>query len=271
MIFERHWKAFTLASAVILLFSVIIVLANVAETGFVMKRDVELTGGKRLTFIVDNIDLQEIENAFPEYDVRLYRGIENSLVINMPLSANETTAIEHARMLTIKGEPTIQSIGPVIGEVFWQQAQAAMITALALMSIFVFILFRSPVPSLIVILSAITNMTGAMAVANILGIEMSLGVIAALIIIVAYSVDTDILLASSMLKFHGETKDAMKTGLTMSMTTLAALAALYLITGSPLLQTMALMIMIGILIDIPVTWLTNAGLLRLWNERKKHA
>ena len=88
--------------------------------------------------------------------------------------------------------------------------------------------------------------------------------------IIAYSVDTDILLTSSVLKFKNNSiRDVMKTGLTMSFTTFSALLALFLITGSALLQTMALVIMIGIVIDLPVTWLTNAGLLKMWTDRQE--
>ena len=271
MIFDRYWKPMSLASLLILVVSLMIRAGNVASTGFPMERDVELTGGKRVSFITDNIDIGKVEDAFPGYEVRLYRGTENSLVITMPYEADENAVIDAVKAnFQVIGEPTVQSIGPAIGEVFWQQAQTVMIMSFILMTMMVFLLFRSFVPSAIVLLSAITDMTGTMAILSLLGVPLSLPVFAAMIMIVAYSVDTDILLTSSMLKMAGGSAwDAMKTGLTMTSTTFTALLALYFISGSALLQTMALVLMIGILVDIPVTWFTNAGLLRLWLERKK--
>lgn len=260
----------TLASLFILVISLVILAGNVASTGFPMERDIELTGGKRVSFITDAIDLSKVEELFPDYEVRLYKGTDNSLVITMPYEADENSVIEAIKNnFPIRGEPTSQTIGPAIGEVFWQQAQTTMIMSFIFMSIVVFLLFRSFVPSLIVLISAITDMTGTMAILSLLGIPLSLPVLAAMIMIVAYSVDTDILLTSSMLKLAGGTAwEAMKTGLTMTSATFAALLALYFISGSALLQTMALVLMVGILVDIPVTWFTNAGLLRIWLERK---
>lgn len=267
--YEKFWKPLTLASLIILLFSVVIIAGNLASTGFVMDRDVELTGGKRVSFIVEDATLEKAEGLFAEYDVKLYSGTTDNLVISMPYEANETGVIEKASSeFTVIGQPTVESIGPAIGEVFWQKAQMALVFSLLLMAIMVFLLFRSAVPSLIVMFSAITDMLGTVAVASLLGVELSFGVLAALIMIVAYSVDTDVLLTSSMLKYKNkDIRDIMKTGLTMSATTFAALLALYILTGSGILQTMALVIMIGILIDVPVTWLTNAGLLRMWVEK----
>jgi len=271
MILDRYWKLLTFASLFILIVSVAVLTMNVASTGFPMDRDVELTGGKRVSFIIGEIDLGKAEALFPRYEVRLYRGTSNSLVITAPYSANESDVIASVNQnFPVAGEPTIQSIGPAIGNVFWQQAQTAMLMAFALMSVVVFLLFRSPVPSMIVMLSAVTDLAATAAVSDIIGIQLSLPVLAAMIMIVAYSVDTDILLTSSMLKLaHGTAWESMKTGLTMTSCTLAALLSLYFIAGSALLQTMALVLMIGVIVDIPVTWFTNAGLLRLWLERKK--
>src|SRR3989344_6908612 len=77
MIFDRYWKPMSLASLLILVVSLMILAGNVASTGFPMERDVELTGGKRVSFITDNIDIGKVEDAFPGYEVRLYRGTEN--------------------------------------------------------------------------------------------------------------------------------------------------------------------------------------------------
>jgi preprotein translocase subunit SecF len=269
-LYEKLQKPLTISTLLILVFAAIIIAGNIASYGFFMERDVELTGGKRVSFIIEDTDISKIEEALPEKNIKLYRGTINNLVISMPSDADETEVINTVRKeVSVIGEPTIEEIGPIIGEIFWQKAQTAFIIAFVLMSIIVFILFRSPVPSLIIILSAITDMLGTIAIASLLGVELSLGVLAALIMVIAYSIDTDVLLTSSVLKQkHKRITNTMKTGLTMTATTFSAVLALYLLTGSALLQTMALIIMIGVLMDIPVTWFTNAGLLRIWMDRK---
>ena len=142
MIFDRYWKPMSLASLLILVVSLMILAGNVASTGFPMERDVELTGGKRVSFITDNIDIGKVEDAFPGYEVRLYRGTENSLVITMPYEADENAVIDAVKAnFQVIGEPTVQSIGPAIGEVFWQQAQTVMIMSFILMTMMVFLLF----------------------------------------------------------------------------------------------------------------------------------
>ena len=89
-----------------------------------------------------------------------------------------------------------------------------------------------------------------------------------LLTLIGYSVDTDILLTTEVMKRNrddGITKgirSAMKTGLTLTLTTLVALSAIYLISGSFVLDQIAIVLIIGLAIDIPTTWLTNTGILR---------
>ena len=61
----------------------------------------------------------------------------------------------------------------------------------------------------------------------------------------------------------------MKTGLTLTMTTLIALTAMYFVSGSFIIEQIAFVLIIGLLIDMPATWFANAGILRAWLERKR--
>jgi len=107
---------------------------------------------------------------------------------------------------------------------------------------------------------------------DLIGIKLSLATLAALLMLIGYSIDTDILLTTELLKSRGReipesVRTAMKTGLTMSFTTIGALVALY-IAGTFILEQIAMVLMTGIIVDIFVTWFTNAGILRLWLLRK---
>ena len=256
---------------VILLFSSAYLVNNIITKGSFMERSTELKGGKLITFQVKEIpDLSGIN-----YDYHITRGITNNIIIEIPYENNETLVIEELNSyLHPVGEPTITIVGPILGDIFWQQAQLSIVIAFVAMAIVVFALFRSVVPSSIVLLAAATDIIITMAVIDIIGVKLSLAVLAALLMIIGYSVDTDILLTSSVWKTHEDsveksTKRAMKTGLVMSGAALIAFIMLYFLSGSFVLQQMSIVLIVGLIIDIPATWFTNAGLLRYWMERKR--
>ncbi len=88
--------------------------------------------------------------------------------------------------------------------------------------------------------------------------------------------DTDILLTTRVL-VHREgnlvarIKRAMETGLTMSITTFTAMMVLFFVSSSKVLDDVALVIMIGMLVDIINTWIQNVGILRWYVERRARA
>ena len=266
----RYWKVLMLLPVIALLLASAFLISNIITKGSFMERSTELKGGKLITFQVKEIpDLSGMK-----YDYHITRGITNNIIVEIPYEANESLVIEELNAyLKPVGDPTITTVGPVLGDIFWQQAQLSILIAFAAMAAVVFILFRSVVPSSIVILAATTDIIITMAVIDVIGVKLSLAVLAALLMIIGYSVDTDILLTSNVLKSHEEnvekaTKRAMKTGFVMSGAALIAFTMLYLLSGSFVLQQMSIVLIVGLIIDIPATWLTNAGLIRYWMERK---
>ena len=90
--------------------------------------------------------------------------------------------------------------------------------------------------------------------------------------LLGYSVDTDILLTTRALKergnFNVHYKSALKTGLTMAATSITALTAVILIAGySSVFGQLAAVIIIGLLVDIPNTWIQNAIILDWYKEK----
>lgn len=272
--FEKHWKIMMWIPLILLVLAVGVIASNIATTGSFMKRGVELTGGKSITFEVGNADVDAIKSELPDATVHITSGVTRSLIVETDIAANETEIIQVvSKHADIKGTPTFTEIGPSIGAIFFQQAQLALVLAFVFMAITVFILFRSPVPSSIVVLAAATDILVTIAVLSIVGVALTLPVLAALLMLIGYSVDTDLLLTSELLKGgHHEIsagiKRAMKTGLTMTTTALVALFAMYLVSGSLVIEQIAYVLIIGLLIDMPATWLANAGILRTWLEKR---
>jgi len=252
---------------------------NTITTGSPIKRDIELTGGKLISMTLDSTpDTNKLSQQIPGATFKTVTGLKTTLLVETDVSANTTEIVNKLKDLGISGEYDIKEIGPSLGEVFWKQAQIAFIAAFIIMAIVVFLLFRSFAPSMAVILACITDIVISMFGMTLLGIELSLPTLAALLMLIGYSVDTDIVLTTEMLKRKEESvekriKTAMKTGVTMTACAIAALVAMYFVSGSHVLQEMALVLIVGLLIDLPATWLTNTGILRWYLERqeKKHS
>ncbi len=161
---------------------------------------------------------------------------------------------------------TIKSVGPSISARFLKEAVKAVLFAFLFMGIVVFIRFRTLVPSMAVIVSAFSDIITTLAIMILLGVELSPGTFVALLLLIGYSVDTDILLTTRLLvrrtgTFEERLHGAMKTGLTMNATTLAAVTVILIASTSVLLKEIAVVILIGLLVDLINTWIQNAGIL----------
>jgi len=137
------------------------------------------------------------------------------------------------------------------------------------MSVLVFALFRTFVPSVAVVASAFSDLVIPVAAMNLLGIEMTLGTVAALLMIIGYSVDSDILLNNSVLRRTGEFYEsvsrAMRTGVTMTLTSTAAMIVMAIVAslfGIDLLRNIGIILAVGLCADLMNTYLMNVSLLR---------
>jgi len=135
--------------------------------------------------------------------------------------------------------------------------------------------FSESVPSIAVIFAALANIIFTLTIVDFFGIKLSSAGIAAFLMLIGYSVDTDILLTSRVLnKKEGEVNKriygAFKTGIMMTLTSLlAVLPAFFLVTGLPeSFRQIFLILAIGLFADIFNTWLTNAGIIKWYYERK---
>ena len=109
---------------------------------------------------------------------------------------------------------------------------------------------------------------------NLIGMKLSTGGIAALLMLIGYSVDTDIMLSTRVLKrkegsIKERIRNSIKTGLTMQLTAMAALSALLILTQAAILKQIASILIIGLALDIANTWIQNTGILRWYAERKE--
>ena len=138
------------------------------------------------------------------------------------------------------------------------------------MSFVVFVSFRVFIPCIAIILAAALDILFALAMMSILRIELSLATLGALLMLIGYSVDTDILLTSRILKASNvdeEIKSTFKTGITMTLTTMSAFIIILLLSSSEILKNLATVVIMGLIADIPNTWILNATLLRKYLKK----
>ena len=170
-----------------------------------------------------------------------------------------------------------KEVGTSLGRSFWQNAINVTIAAIILITIVIFIFFREFVPSVAIIMAAIIDILAALGGMSLFGIPLSLSTIPALLMLVGYSIDTDILLTTRLLKKRGETPairalDSMKTGLTMTSTTLVAVLVMLVLSyyaQITIIFEISAVLFFGLIGDVISTWFMNAPILLWYAERKK--
>lgn len=132
------------------------------------------------------------------------------------------------------------------------------------------------IPSFAVILSAFADIVMTVAVTDMLGINLSIAGVIAFLMLIGYSVDTDILLTSRLLKdkeghLNKRLFGAFKTGITMTLTAIASvgISLVIIYSFSEVLKQIFTIILIGLGFDIVNTWFTNASMLKWYMEVKK--
>ena len=151
----------------------------------------------------------------------------------------------------------------------------AVLFAFLFMALVVFITFRLFVPSFAIVLCAFSDIVTTLAIVDLIGLRIGTSGIAAFLMLIGYSIDTDILLTTRVLKRKEgmvieRFKGAFKTGLTLSVATIVALFFAFIFTNSIVLKQIFLIIVIGLICDIFYTWIQNGCMLYWYAMKKEH-
>jgi preprotein translocase subunit SecF len=174
--------------------------------------------------------------------------------------------------LKIKILSTILTITVYILMFFGVQSFTKNIAAYIIGVVLIGLYIKSSVPSFMVILNVFSDVIVTLAIINLIGVRLSTAGIAAFLMIIGYSVDTNILLSTKLLKkkegsIIERLSDAIQTGLTMTLTTAAAIIIALIFTQSEVIKQIMIILLIGLIVDMMYTWLQNAGILRLYLEK----
>ena len=284
--YNKSYKLLLVIPLVLLAASLFYLYTFNQQNGDFAKKDVTLAGGTTITIFppggVDVVDLEEfLTDRLEDFSIREISGLttggQEAVVVESPASLEELkTALEEYLGYTLNQDnSTIEFTGSSLSDAFYSQLIKAVIFAFILMAIVVLIIFRTIVPSLAVILSAFADIIMTLAVIDLLGIRLASAGIVAFLMLIGYSVDTDIMLTSRLLKHRdGEINErlfsAFKTGITMTLTSILAVVVALIFTASfsEVLRQIFLILAIGLVIDIFNTWIMNASILKWYLERK---
>lgn len=281
---DKNYRKLLFIPATLLILSLIYLGIFYSNTGDFFEKDISLTGGTSVT-IQEKIDSEKLKNdladKLEDINTRDISDIitqeQKAVIIETKSDAQTTKQVleEYLGYELTEQNSSIEFTGSGLSENFYNQLIIAILVAFVFMAIVVFLLFRTLVPSAAVIASALADIVMTLAFVNILGIKMSTAGIVALLMLIGYSVDTDILLTNRVLKrdegnLNQRLKGAFKTGITMTLTSLIALTlALLIITSfSVILTQIFTILVIGLAFDILNTWITNVSILK-WYAKSK--
>jgi len=243
--------------------------------------DIDFKGGTQIIADYDKqINEAEVENILSKYNtnIRTSKGVTTYTVfIEFDASINAEDILKTLKENGYEFEDySIQTTGSALGSEFFQQAGIVLLISFIFMSITIFFIFKVPLPSFFMVLVVISDLIETLAFTQILGFKLSLATFASLLLLIGYSVDDNILMASRMLKITGKNqktydsviKRSFKTGITMVGTAIVALFALFIISTSVVIDQIASTLIIGLLIDLLNSWIMNAGLMVWFVERK---
>lgn len=271
--FIDSYKLLIIIPVIITILSLGLIAFNGVEEG------IELQGGTIATLKMNEpMSSSALENhlktALKIDEVEVISNNNKDVTVQMRTGIN-SSAFDSA----INGKAEVvnfNAIGPLLGEEAINQIYWAMSFAFLFMAITVFIIFREFVPSIAVILAALSDIIIAIGGMSLFNIPLSVASFGALLMLIGYSIDTDILLTTRVLKRKEGTiveraKGAMKTGFTMSITAIASMVVLYLVTiilipEASTLSNIAAVLIIGLFGDILTTWFMNLGILRWYVE-----
>jgi len=257
----------------VLAVALLIIAGWTVATGVPVDRGIDFTGGTELRLgevpAPDDggrADIREAFSASPE-SIQ-YVGTTGLYVVTFDdeVRASQLDTEANEAGFSVESQDTVSGN---FGDDSQLLALGGVAVAFVGMSVLVFAMFRTFVPSIAVVISAFSDIVIPVALMNVLGIELTLGTVAALLMLIGYSVDSDILLNNHILRrsgdFYESTYRAMRTGVTMTLTSISAMIVMTIVAslvGIELLSSIGIVLVFGLATDLMNTYMLNLSLLR---------
>jgi len=286
-IYETKYKLLMIIPLLLLVLALMQIGFQYATTGDFVNKGVSLKGGSTITVTkelsISSSDLEKsLQQQFPNVGmtVRTLSAAGQTTGIAVDSALQDSTEID-ALVDTLadnfelqKADYSVEVVGSSLGENFFRQMLIALVFSFLLMGVMVILYFRVFITSLMVILAAFCDIVITLAIFNLTGMQLHPAGIAAFLMLIGYSVDGEVVISSRLIKRRDGTElqriyGALKTGWTMTQTTLVAVIVALIFVQSEVVKQIMLILLIGLLVDTIVTWVQNVGILR-WHLEKKH-
>jgi len=251
--------------------ALLVLAVTFVMTGSPVALGVDFTGGSELTVeSSESLSQQDAADIFdyPVVSVQQVSGEDQYIVTfdnTADLDGVVSTAEETERLTVLQSGGT----SALFGEDNQNFALMGVGVAFLGMSLLAFALFRTFIPSIAIVISAFSDIVIPVAIMNLVGIKLSLGTVAALLMLIGYSVDSDILLNNHVLRrsggFYESTYRAMRTGVTMTLTSISAMAVMAVVAtlfGIEIMASIGVVLVLGLSADLMNTYMLNVTLLR---------
>ena len=279
---SKNYKVLMSVPIILLVIAISLIGFKYYKTGNFFEKDVSLRGGVSATIYTDNpIDENAIVNGLGvEASVRKIQDIRSGKQAGVIVDVSDLTGdelkekLENIFNFKLTNENySVEETSARLSQSFFKQLTISLIFAFILMGLSVFITFRTLAPSIAIIFAALTDITVTLAVVNLLGIKMSTAGIVAFMLIIGYSIDTDILLTSwSIKRKEGRLFErmwhSMKTGLTMTTAAMVVMLIGIFVSNNIIIKEMFTIIFVALCVDVVSTYLTNAGILWIYCRKK---
>src|SRR3989344_8262205 len=285
-IYEHHYKKLLLIPMLIVVLAFLQIGLQVVNTGDFVNKGISLKGESTITIskplLLTESELEAaLKREFPTADITVRTissaGKTVAMAIDSDAQGDEVPALVSSltKLTSLNQEDySVEIVGSSLGESFFKQTAIAILIAFLLMAIVVSLYFQRLIPVAAVLLAAFSDIVVTLAIFNLTGIKLGTSGVAAFLMLIGYSVDTDILLTSRVLKRQdGSLMEriygAITTGLTMTAATFAAILTTLLLVNNETVKQIMIILVIGLIIDSIMTWIQNAAILRLYFERKE--
>jgi len=282
--YNKNYKIMLLIPVIFLLLCTFYLYNFQAQNGDIIIKDITLSGGTSIQ-ITSQVDIEELrttlEENFEEVSVRTISDVitreQLAVVIETSADVDEIkTFLENYLGFALTSEnSSIEFTGSSLSDSFYNQLRFALMLSFIAMATVVFIIFRAWVPSIAVVFAALGDIIMTLAVVNFLGMSLSTAGIVAFLMLIGYSVDTDILLTTRVIKRKEGTVNeriasSFKTGMTMTITSLLVVTIGYFFTAgfSKVFSQIFTILIIGLLFDILNTWFFNASIIKWYAEKR---
>lgn len=171
---------------------------------------------------------------------------------------------------------SVREVGATLSARFLDQSFRVILLSFALMALIIFIIFKSPFASFVVLFATFINALIALGLMALFQIPLTLASFAGLLAVVGYSIDDDILLASRLIRERSpapeeDTFAGLLTGLAMNfagLTSFGVLLALAIVTSIDVYYQIGAVSSFGIVADMITTWFINGVMVLNYARRR---